>query len=56
MERLPSLQYVEQHFTASSTRVVMEYRRTVDGEDDLLVAEVLEVKDGVIIASHVFHG
>ena len=56
MERLPSLQYVEQHLTASSTRVVMEYRRTVDGEDDLLVAEVLEVKDGVIIASHVFHG
>jgi hypothetical protein len=34
----------------------MEYIRTVDGEDDMLVAEVLEVKENKIIASRVYHG
>jgi hypothetical protein len=34
----------------------MEYVRTVQGETDLLVAEILEVKEGKIIASRVYHG
>jgi hypothetical protein len=34
----------------------MEYIRKVDGEDDMLVAEILEVKNGLIVASRVYHG
>jgi hypothetical protein len=36
--------------------VFMEYVRHVDGEPDMPVAEVLEVRDGMIVASRVFHG
>lgn len=55
-ERLPSLNYKVKSLTANSDRVFMEYIRTVVGEDDLLVAEVLEIKDDKIIASRVYHG
>lgn len=55
-ERLPSLHYKVTSLTANNDRVFMEYIRTVDGEDDMLVAEVLEVKNGKIIASRVYHG
>jgi uncharacterized protein (UPF0218 family) len=34
----------------------MEYMRQVEGEEDLLVAEVLEIKDGKIVFSRVYHG
>jgi hypothetical protein len=34
----------------------MEYVRKVDGEEDMLVAEVLEINDGKILASRVYHG
>jgi hypothetical protein len=34
----------------------MEYMRQVEGEADLLVAEVLEIKDGKIVFSRVYHG
>ena len=33
-----------------------EYIRTVENEADMLVAEVLEIKDNRIIASRVYHG
>lgn len=56
MRRLPTLRYEEQHLTASPDRVVMEYRRTVDGEAPMTVAEVLVVRRGAIVQSHVFHG
>lgn len=55
-ERLPSLHYKVTSLTANGDRVFMEYVRNVDGEEDMLVAEVLEVKDGKIIASRVYHG
>lgn len=55
-DRLPSLHYKVTSLTANSDRVFMEYIRQVDGEADMLVAEVLEVKDGKIIASRVYHG
>ena len=35
---------------------MQEYTRQVEGEEDLRVGEVLEVKDGRIIASRVYHG
>jgi 8-oxo-dGTP diphosphatase len=56
MDRLPGLRYEPLHLTASGGRVVMEYLRTVPGEADLVVAETLVVRDGRIVASHVFHG
>ena len=55
-DRLPSLQYNVTTLTANADRVFMEYVRKVDGEDDMLVAEVLEVKNGAIVASRVYHG
>ena len=55
-DRLPGLQYVPICFTADAQRVVMEYLRKVPGEADYPVAEVLEVTDGKITASRVFHG
>ena len=34
----------------------MEYIRTVSGEVDMLIAEVLEIENGQITASRVYHG
>ena len=55
-DRLPGMRYEPTAFTADATRVVMEYVRKVPGEADYPVAEVLEVADGLIVASRVFHG
>ena len=55
-DRLPSLHYKVTSLTSNSDRVFMEYSRTVDNEEQMLVAEVLEIKDGKIIASRVYHG
>ena len=55
-ERLPELHYSYTTLTANEHRVFMEYIRQVPGESDMLVAEVLEIKDDKIIASRVYHG
>lgn len=55
-QRLTSLNYEVVKLTANETRVFMEYVRHVSEEEDLLVAEVLEVSDGLITASRVYHG
>jgi len=55
-ERLPDLHYQPIQFTANNNRIFMEYIRQVPGEDDLLVAELLEIKNELIIASKVYHG
>ena len=55
-ERLPQLSYQEKTITANEERVFMEYFRIVPGENDMNVAEVLEIKDGLIVASRVYHG
>ncbi len=55
-DRLPTLNYNYTTLTANNNMVFMEYIRKVDNEDDMLVAEVLEVKDGLIVASRVYHG
>jgi predicted SnoaL-like aldol condensation-catalyzing enzyme len=55
-DRLPSLQYKVTSLTSNSDRVFMEYIRTVENEADMLVAEVLEIKENRIIASRVYHG
>ena len=55
-QRLPGLRYVETSLTADPDRVFMEYVRHAPGEPDLAVAEVLEVRGGLIVASRVYHG
>jgi ketosteroid isomerase-like protein len=55
-DRLPSLHYDVKTLTADQERVFMEYTRKVNGEEDLFVAEVLEIQDGLITASRVYHG
>lgn len=55
-DRLPSLQYKVTSLTANGDRVFMEYIRTVDGEEDINVAEVLVVNENKIVASRVYHG
>lgn len=55
-ERLPTLQYEVRTLTANDERVFMEYMRHVADEPDLRVGEVLEVRDGRIVASRVYHG
>jgi hypothetical protein len=54
--RLPNLHYAVTSLTANNQRVFMEYIRKVPNEDDMLVAEVLEIENGKIIASRVYHG
>jgi hypothetical protein len=55
-DRLPTLNYSVTSLTANNNRVFMEYIRKVKGEEDMLVAEVLEIEGGMIIASRVYHG
>ena len=55
-ERLPSLNYEVIKLTADEHQVFMEYIRHVDNEGDLKVGEVLEIKNGLIIFSRVYHG
>lgn len=54
--RLPGLHYQVTSLTANGQRVFMEYIRQVPGEEDMKVAEVLEISDGKITASRVYHG
>jgi ketosteroid isomerase-like protein len=53
--RLPSLQYELIRLTPFEDRVFMEYLRHVEQEEDLYVGEMLEVKQGLIYYSSVFH-
>lgn len=55
-ERLPTLKYQVTSLTANENRVFMEYTRSVQDEPDLLVAEVLDIKEGKILFSRVYHG
>ena len=55
-DRLPSLHYKVNRLTANANRVFMEYTRTVDGEENMDVAELLEIENGLIVFSRVYHG
>lgn len=55
-ERLPTLKYQVNKLTADSRQVFMEYTRKVEGEEDMEIGEVLEIKDGRIVFSRVYHG
>lgn len=54
-DRLPSLHYRLVRLTSEDNRVFMEYVREVNGEEDLYVGEMLELENGLIVASAVFH-
>lgn len=54
-ERLPSLHYRLVRLTAEGNRVFMEYVREVNSEPDLYVGEMLELENGIIVSSAVFH-
>lgn len=55
-ERLPSLHYEVKSLTSNEYRVFMEYIRRVDGEPDMMVAEILSIENNKIIFSKVYHG
>lgn len=55
-DRLPTLRYEVKKLTADEEQVFMEYIRYVNGEDNLRVGEVLEIKSGKIVFSRVYHG
>ena len=55
-DRLPTLHYKVTSLTANNDRVFMEYIRQVENEEDMLVAEVLDIRDGKIVFSRVYHG
>lgn len=54
-DRLPTLRYEIVRLTPHEDRIFMEYIRHVADEEDLYVGEMLEVKNGLIISSAVFH-
>lgn len=55
-DRLTTLKYIPTSFTANDERIFMEYTRKVEGEEDMLVAELLEIENNKIIRSKVYHG
>ena len=54
-DRLPTLKYEPTKFIADESSVFMEYTRYVEGEESMTVGEVLEIRDGLIVASRVYH-
>lgn len=56
LDRLPTLHYALVSLTANDDQVFMEYTRRVSDEEDMAVAEVLRIKDGMITSSAVYHG
>jgi limonene-1,2-epoxide hydrolase len=55
-DRIPSLRYEVETLTADTEQVFMEYIRYADGDEPLRVGEVLEIKNGLIVYSRVYHG
>lgn len=53
---IPSLKYEVKKLTADNYQVFMEYIRHADGDEDLMVGEVLEIENGLIVFSRVYHG
>ena len=54
--RLPSLHYKLENLIADDQQVLMEYLRKVNGEPDMMIAEILVIENGLIIRSRVYHG
>ena len=54
-ERLPRQVYDPTNFIAGESEIFMEYIRNVDGEEQVMVGEVLEIVNSLIISSRVYH-
>jgi len=54
-ERIPSLVYEPTNFIVDESQIFMEYIRKVDGEEQMMVGEVLEIVSGLIVSSRVYH-
>jgi hypothetical protein len=54
-KRLPNLVYEPTNFIADKSQIFMEYIRKVDGEEQMMVEEVLEIVNGLILSSRVYH-
>jgi hypothetical protein len=52
---LPSLCYYPNFIIHEGNKIFMEYLRKVDGQDDLIVGELLVIEDDKIVASKVYH-
>lgn len=55
-DRYSDIAYDPLHVTADENCVWMEYRRRVPNEPELAVAEILQIREGLIFASRVYHG
>ncbi|SHF88146.1 SnoaL-like domain-containing protein [Flavobacterium segetis] len=55
-ERFPSIHYKVKSVTANGDRVFMEYIISVENAEDMLIAEVLDIKEDKIIGSRVYRG
>ena len=55
-ERLPDLNYKIVKLTADEEQVFIEYIRHTANEPDLMVGEVLQIENGSIVFSRVYHG
>ncbi len=54
-DRLPSLRYELIRLTSQKNRVFMEYVRHVEGEENLRVGEMFEIRASLIVNSRVYH-
>ena len=54
--RLPSLHYELQNLIINDEQILMEYQRKVAAEQDMMVAEILEISNALIVRSRVYHG
>ena len=54
-QRLPSLRYELKNLIINDDQILMEYLRTVNGEEEMMIAEILEIASGVVIRSRVYH-
>jgi SnoaL-like domain len=55
-ERLPELHYAPSYSIADDKAVFVEYIRTVPGEEEMTVGEVLFFENELIVKSKIFHG
>lgn len=54
-DKLPTLKYFPEMIICEGENVFMKYKRTVDGQNDLIVGETLRIVNGVIVESRVYH-
>lgn len=54
-DNLPTLKYFPELIICEGENVFMKYKRTVDGQSDLIVGETLRIVNGFIVESRVYH-